>query len=133
VAAKIKDFERPNSTEFKNAPKRDIVDTNPHAYCAPGTTRTNNTAFLLYGSGHNKQKGRSSNEANGRDFEGFGTSRYAFIRVGCTNEADGRIFETFCYAFARSMVNPRVKADGRVFYGAGHGVRWIHANERVLG
>jgi hypothetical protein len=115
VAAKIKDFERLNSTEFKNAPKRDIVDTNPHAYCAPGTTRTNNTAFLLYGSGHNKQKGRSSNEANGRDFEGFGTSRYAFIRVGCTNEADGRIFETFCYAFARSMVNPRVKADGRVF------------------
>ncbi len=120
MAAKIKDFERLNSTEFKNAPKRDIVDTNPHAYCAPGTTRTNNT-------------GRSSNEANGRDFEGFGTSRYAFIRVGCTNEADGRIFETFCYAFARSMVNPRVKADGRVFYGAGHGVRWIHANERVLG
>ena len=95
MAAKIKDFERLNSTEFKNAPKRDIVDTNPHAYCAPGTTRTNNTAFLLYGSGHNKQKGRSSNEANGRDFEGFGTSRYAFIRVGCTNEADGRIFETF--------------------------------------
>jgi hypothetical protein len=71
VAAKVKDFERPNISESKNTPKRDIVDTNPHAYCAPGTTRTNNTAFLLYGSGHNKQKGRSSNEANGRNFEGF--------------------------------------------------------------
>jgi hypothetical protein len=38
------------------------VDTIPHAYCVPGTTRTNNTAFLLYGSGLNKTKGRTHNE-----------------------------------------------------------------------
>ena len=51
MAAKVKDFERQNSTESKNTPKRDIVDTNPHAFCAPCIIRTNNTAFLLYGAG----------------------------------------------------------------------------------
>jgi hypothetical protein len=71
VEAKVKDFARLNSAESQNAPKRDIVDTNPHASCAPGTTRTNNTAFLLYGSGLNKQKGGSNNKANGRNFKGF--------------------------------------------------------------
>ncbi len=71
VAAKIKDFERLNSTEFKNAPKRDIVDTNPHAYCAPGTTRTNNTVYaMMVDSG-----------------------------VRCCEKADGRIFEGFHYLF----------------------------------
>jgi hypothetical protein len=42
------------STKSENTPKRDIVDTTFHASCAPGTTRTNNMAFLLYGSGLNK-------------------------------------------------------------------------------
>ena len=32
-------------------PKCELVDTNPHASCVPGTIGTNNTAFLLYGSG----------------------------------------------------------------------------------
>ena len=73
MAAKVKDFERQNSTESKNAPKRDIVDTISHAYCAPGTIRTNNTAFLLYGSGLNKQKGGTHKKVNGRDFNGFRT------------------------------------------------------------
>jgi hypothetical protein len=91
VAAKVKDFERQNSTESKNAPKRDIVDTISHAYCAPGTIRTNNTAFLLYGSGHNKQKGRSSNEANERIFEVFGISSYDFIRIGRVMKPVGAI------------------------------------------
>jgi hypothetical protein len=55
----------------KKGLKRDIVDTNPHASCAPGTTRTNNTAFLLYGSGLNKDKGGSKDNPNERIFEGF--------------------------------------------------------------
>jgi hypothetical protein len=50
------------------------VDTIPHAYCVPGTTRTNNTAFLLYGSGLNKTKGRirKHSKANGRKLNGIG-------------------------------------------------------------
>ena len=62
-----------------NTPKCDIVDTNPHASCAPGTTRTNNTAFLLYGSGLNKQKGGMHKKANGRIFNGFDLMCYAFL------------------------------------------------------
>jgi hypothetical protein len=47
-------FRVPKNT---NRPKCDIVDTNPHASCAPGIIGTHNTAFLLYGSGLKKQKG----------------------------------------------------------------------------
>ena len=82
MGAKIKDLERLNSTVSKKGPKRDIVDTVSHAYCAPCTTGTNNTAFLLYGSGHNKQKGRSSNEAYGRKFKGFQIMKPVLMR--CT-------------------------------------------------
>jgi hypothetical protein len=52
----------PNNPVSKNTPKRDIVDTNPHSYCAPGTTRTNNTAFLPCGSGLNKDGGQLQNK-----------------------------------------------------------------------
>jgi hypothetical protein len=105
VAAKIKDFERQNSTESKNTPKRDIVDTNPHAYCAPGTTRTNNTAFLLYGSGHNTQKGTKLMGAILRVFVcdamlslGLGAISRVLTRDGMLlvgNWDDGRSFEDF--------------------------------------
>jgi len=67
------------STKSENTPKRDIVDTTFHASCAPGTTWTNNMAFLLYGSGLNKQKGAMHNKANGRIFEGFDLMCYAIL------------------------------------------------------
>ena len=69
------------STKVEIHPKRDIVDTNPHAYCASGTTRTNNTAFLLYGSGLNKDKGATHKKANGRVFKGFDLMCYAILCV----------------------------------------------------
>ena len=69
--AKIKDFRRLNFSVSKNAQKRDIVDIVSHAYCAPGITRTNNTAFLLYGSGAQQTKGRSSNKIEGCNFGVF--------------------------------------------------------------
>jgi len=52
-------------------PKRDIVDTDPHASCAPGTTRTNNMVFLLCGSGLDEEKGRRHKKSNGRKINGF--------------------------------------------------------------
>jgi hypothetical protein len=55
----------------ESPPKRDIVDTNPHASCAPGTIRTNNMTFLLYGSGLDEQKGRKHKKTNGRKINGF--------------------------------------------------------------
>jgi len=58
--------------KWTNRPKCDIVDTNPHASCAPGTIGTHNTAFLLYGSGLKKEKGVGMHkEANGRNFSSF--------------------------------------------------------------
>jgi hypothetical protein len=38
----------------ENTSKCDIVDTNLHASCTPGTIQINNTAFLLCRSGLNK-------------------------------------------------------------------------------
>jgi hypothetical protein len=75
---------RQNLSESKNVantPKRDIVDTNPHASCAPGTTQPNNTAFLLYGNGCQQQKATMHKEVNGRDYNDF------------------RVIILLCYAF----------------------------------
>jgi hypothetical protein len=76
VAAKIKETDEADFfrvRKWTNRPKCDIVDTNPHASCAPGIIGTNNTAFLLYGSGLDKQKGGTHKKPNGHDFNGFRT------------------------------------------------------------
>jgi len=115
-AAKIKGFREAEFHRVQKCSKTRYSGHQSARLLRSGHNHGQTTQLSYYmGVDTTNKEGRSSNEANGRDFEGFGTSRYAFIRVGCTNEADGRIFETFCYAFARSMVNPRVKADGRVF------------------
>jgi hypothetical protein len=63
------------------------VDTIPHAYCVPGTTWTNNTAFLLYGSGLNKGKGRTHSKANGRNLNGIdGFAGYCAMLVYVESE-----------------------------------------------
>ena len=70
-----------------NTPKRDIVDTIPHASCVPGTTRTNNTAFLLCGSGLNTTKSRKHNETKGRNLNGIGYWIFMLLHlcywIGC--------------------------------------------------
>jgi hypothetical protein len=74
VAAKIKETDEADFfrvRKWTNRPKCDIVDTNPHASCAPGIIGTNNTAFLLYGSGLDKQKDGTHKKPNGHDFKWF--------------------------------------------------------------
>jgi hypothetical protein len=95
VAAKIKET---NEADFfrvrkwTNRPKCDIVDTNPHASCAPGIIGTNNTAFLLYGSGLDKQKGGTHKKPNGHDFNGFRTCVVLrnFVLMGACRVLVGR-------------------------------------------
>jgi hypothetical protein len=67
VAAKVKEtndvkYFRVHKSE--NTSKCNIVDTNLHTSCTPGTTQTNNIAFLLYGSGLNRQKGGMHKKVN---------------------------------------------------------------------
>ena len=74
----------------ENTPKRDIVDTNPHASCAPGTIRTNNMAFLLYGSGLDEQEGRKHKKTNGRKINGFDYDCATYFNAnGCTSSPCG--------------------------------------------
>jgi len=55
----------------ENTPKRDIVDTKSARLLRPGIIRTNNMAFLLYGSGLDEQEGRKHKKTNGRKINGF--------------------------------------------------------------
>jgi hypothetical protein len=76
--------------KWTNRPKCDIVDTNPHASRAPGIIGTNNTAFLLYGSGLDKQKGGTHKKLNGHDFNGFRTyCATEFCANGCMSSPCG--------------------------------------------
>jgi hypothetical protein len=93
VAAKIKETDEADFfrvQKWTNRPKCDIVDTNPHASCAPGIIGTNNTAFLLYGSGLDKQKGGTHKKPNGHDFNGFRTyCATEFCANGCMSSPCG--------------------------------------------
>lgn len=62
----------------ENTPKCDIVDTYPHASCAPGIIRTNNMVFLLYGSG---LEGKWHNET--KHFRIFGHYGYWVKGIEC--------------------------------------------------
>jgi len=67
----------------KNILKCDIVDTNLHTSCTPGTIQTNNTASLLYGSRLNKQMSGMHKKANRHIFKSFDLMYDVFYAGEC--------------------------------------------------